>query len=124
MALAVTVGYIDAPAGSQFVEAYGTFAFSGSYSTGGEAVTWAGLGTQGAQIPSSQVPVQVYIQSQGGSGFLYGWNQGTGKVQVFGQQPTSPTTGIIALNELAAAAYPAGITGDTVTFLAVFKKLQ
>jgi hypothetical protein len=124
MAVTSTVNQIDAPAGSQFVEAYGTFAFSGNYPSGGEAITWAGAGTQGAQIPSSQAPIQVYVQSQSGSGFVYGWNAGTGKVQAFGQQPTSATSGIIALNELAAAAYPSGITGDTVVFLAVFKKLQ
>jgi hypothetical protein len=124
MALAVTVNQIDAPAGSQFVEAYGTLTFSGNYASGGEAIAWAGLGTQGAQIPSSQAPIQVYVQSQGGSGWLYGWNAGTAKVQVFGQHPTNATTGIIALEELAAAAYPSGVTGDTVTFLAVFKKLQ
>jgi hypothetical protein len=124
MALAVTVTYIDAPAGSKFVEVYGTLAFSGSYTTGGEAITWQGLGNAGTEIPSSQAPLQVFVQSQGGSGWLYGWNAGSAKVQVFGQHPTNATTGIIALEELAAASYPSGVTGDTVVFEAIFLKLQ
>ena len=33
------------------------------------------------------------------------------------------TAGVIALTQLAAAAYPAGVTGDTVRFYAIFKLL-
>jgi hypothetical protein len=41
------------------------------------------------------------------------------KVKVF-QQGTAAG----AFPELAAGAYPAGITGDTMTFYGIFKKLQ
>jgi hypothetical protein len=112
MALAVTVSYIDAPAGSQFVHAYGTLTFSGSYATGGEAVTWQGLGTQGTQIPSSQAPTKVYVD--GINGYYYQWVASTGKVKI-------STT---AATELTATTYPAGVTGDAVTFEAIFLKLQ
>ena len=41
-----------------------------------------------------------------------------GKVKIFGQGTSAG-----AFPELAAGAYPGGITGDTITFYGIFKKL-
>ena len=118
MAIAVTVSksWHD---GKKF-HAVGTLAFSGSYTTGGDTVDLSGGPTK-----SSRVPIRVTVGGQ--SGFIYKFAPGTtianGKVLVFGQQPTSATTGIIALDQIAAAAYPAGVTGDTVDFEGIFDVL-
>ncbi len=119
MAIAVTVNYVSNDDDAFYI--FGTLVFSGSYTAGGDTLDL----TNQPSIPASLQPVQLYIAGQ--SGFNYNWIPGgalsNGKVKIFGQQPTSATTGVIALSELAAAAYPAGITGDTIQFEAIFKKL-
>lgn len=121
MALAVTVTYVDRSVNS--LRVYGTIAATGSYTTGGDTLSFAGFD----QIKSSSLPKFVSIQSQNAAGhslWEYGYTPGTTlatcKMQVLGQQPTSATTGIIQFSELAAAAYPASITGDVIMFEAVF----
>lgn len=124
MAVAVAITAVD---NGQFFEyVYGTLTVTGTYATGGDTLNFSGFD----QIKSGQVPIQVYIQSQKGagvSGFLYGFAAGTSlsncKFQVVGQQPTSATAGVIALSELAAGAYPAGITGDVIVFNAIFQRV-
>ena len=91
----------------------GTLTFSGSYATGGEVVSWA-LGA----IKSQRAPKNVQIE--GIAGFKYEYVAATAKVIVRGYQPTDGTGGVIALPQIAAASYPAGVTGDTVSFLAIF----
>ena len=51
--------------------------------------------------------------------FYPGAAMNSNKVKVF-QQGTAAG----AFPELAAGAYPAGITADTITFYGIFKKLQ
>jgi hypothetical protein len=121
MALAVTVTFVDRS--NNALRVYGTIAASGNYTTGGDTLSFAGQDA----IKSSSLPKFVSIQSQNSSGhslWEYGYTPGTtqanGKMQVLGQQPTSATTGVIPFSELAAAAYPASITGDVITFEAVF----
>jgi len=121
MALSFSVTTTDRSTNA--IRVYGTIAASGSYSTSGDTLSFAGFD----QIKSDTIPFFVTIQSQkgtGASGFEYRFVPGTtmanGKMQVFGQQPTSATTGVIALSELAAGAYPAGVTGDAILVEAVF----
>lgn len=124
MAIAITLppANVDA-SGQNFVHAAGTLAFSGSYVSGGDTLDFTGVADR---LASSLAPVAIEVFGQ--SGFLYRGVPGTtlanSKVKVFGQEPTSATAGVIALTELGASAYPAGVTGDTVAFRATFRKLQ
>lgn len=121
MALAFTVTATDRSTNA--LRVYGKIVASGSYVAGGDTLSLAGQ----SQIVSSTVPFFVSVQSQasaGASGFEYRFVPGTtlanGKLQVFGQQPTSATGGVIAMSEVAAGAYPAGVTGDVILAEAVF----
>jgi hypothetical protein len=98
MALALTVTKQWYDGKKLFV--MGTIAGSGSYVTGGDTLNLQSLG-----IKSSQVPFQAWIG--GTSGYAFGWVPGT--TQANGKVKISTT----AATELAAGAYPAGITGDT-----------
>lgn len=128
MALAVTIVKIDSDTNSTYV--LGTIAASGNYAAGGDTLSFANpTNPKGGTLNVQSIPRQVWIQSQasgGGSGWIYSFRPGTtianAKMQVFGQQPTSATAGVIPLSELAAAAYPASITGDTIVFEAIFDK--
>jgi hypothetical protein len=95
----------------------GTIAFTGSYSTGGETLTFPGLRTQ------KTTPVNIDIEGQ--LGYLYQYVYSTGKLKIItaaAQTGTNP-----APIEHTAAAYasdtnPAtGPTADVVTFLALFR---
>lgn len=121
--MALSINILSTDRSTNALRVYGTIVATGSYTTGGVALSFAGFD----QIKSDTVPFFVSVQSQasaGASGFEYRFVPGTtianGKLQVFGQQPTSATGGIIALSELAAAAFPAGVTGDNILFEAVF----
>jgi hypothetical protein len=117
--MAISAKVIDADPSGKTLYVCATLTFSGNYTTGGDTLDLTTL--IGQQYLSKvavfgKLPLYGFI-SGSTSGFLYSWIVGTtlsnGKVQITGQQPTSATTGIIALSELAAGAYPAGITGDT-----------
>jgi len=97
------------------VNIVGTITASGSYSTGGDTLNLQGLG-----IKSSQLPFLVQISGQ--NGFIYQWVAGTtqanGKMKVF----VATTGGTnLPLSEHTAAAYVAGVTGDTITFEGMFE---
>lgn len=115
MALALTVNEVFDH--GQVIEAIGTIAASGSYVTGGDTLSFAD-----SKIPSSEPPIDVRVEGE--SGFVYRWDKGTslanGKVKVF-QATTSGTN--LPLAEHTAVAYVAGVTGDTIKFRALFKKL-
>jgi|SRR5579884_675926 hypothetical protein len=106
---------------------HGIIAFSGSYTTGGETLNWTGMkyadGENVLLDTADTQPEIAYFQSVGStsggssSGYLYQWNKKTGKLQIF----VSGATGS-PHSELAAGAYPAGVTGDYVEFEAEFVK--
>jgi hypothetical protein len=103
---------------------------SGNYSTGGDTLDLTTLfalaaGAPGASIPSAALPSEVRIWSARPAAnpqtatYDYQFAPGTtlknGTMQVF--------TGAAAQSgfaELAAAAYPAGVTGDTINGEACF----
>jgi len=92
----------------------GTITASGNYVTGGDTLNFTN-----PKIKSSKVPDIVTIHGRAvGPAYLYqfvcGTTQANGKMIV-----ADVATGA----ELAAAPYPAGVTGDTIEFHAVFKKL-
>lgn len=108
--------------GQKLIYVFGTIALTGNYVAGGDLISWLLDALKTGYIP---VQVQFFSQSAaaGHSGYQYYWRPGTtlanGKIQV-------ETTGNGAgnpLQELAAGAYPAAITGDTIAFAAVFLRL-
>lgn len=99
---------------SNFFFGAGTLTFSGSYTTGGDTLDFTpvmGL------LPTSQAPVQVAAWSQGGTPFAYVPIQGSSfnnwKLKIFQAGGA----------EIAAGAYPAGVTGDIVAFQILGRKL-
>lgn len=118
MALAITVRekWFD----GQRLHIVGSIAATGNYASGGDTLSFAS-----GEIKSQKIPDHVDVH--GVAGFVYefldGTDNATGKLKVRGQEPTSATAGVIALSEIAAAAYPAGVTGDTIRFHAIFKSL-
>lgn len=92
------------------VHVVGSIVATGNYVTGGDTVSF-GL----PLIKSNSTP--AYLVANGLSkyllSFVLGSNIGNGKIKI-----TIPDTGL----ELAQAAYPAAITGDTITFYGIFHK--
>ena len=119
MPLAVTINNVDVTQDSFLVR--GTLAASGSYVAGGDTLDFSGQGN----LPVATPPRDLFVH--GVAGFVYEFVRGAlltnSKLKVRGHTPTSATAGVIPLEEITAAAYPAGVTGDTISFVAVFDKL-
>ena len=112
---ALTSRDVDGSA-SNFIYINGRLSFSGSYPTGGRH---AGLDHSAGQSGGVAMRERLCIPQTLGNQYvpvgvpstaLNGW-------KVLCQQPGTFNT------QLAAGAYPGGITSDTVTFVAVFRKL-
>lgn len=117
MAIAAAETSRDYTATNEIV--YGTLTFSGNYATGGDTLNFDGISKA-----SRQVPIDVEIKETSvPSGYFYSYvssaDEGTGKVAVLeaGAAVSTPQT------QIAAAAYPAAITGATVKFKATFPRL-
>lgn len=126
MALAVTVTKTPKIT-MNTIRIFGTIVASGTYAAGGDTLNFLTATYPPGQTPPpvSGVPLIVYIQSAksgGVSGFQYPFNPGTtqanGKMQVF-----TGAAAQSALTELSNGAYPAGVTGDTITFEAEFERV-
>jgi hypothetical protein len=102
---------VDA-SGRNLVYAIGTLTFTGSYATNGDTLD---LTTVAEKLSSSQV-VQIVADSLNGNGMYYvavvGSALNNHKLKVFSAGGT----------ELSAAAYPAGVTGDTVQVRIIARK--
>ena len=101
-----------------------TIAVTGSYATHGDTLSFSGFD----DVKSNEPPLFVKIfetpaSGTSASGFVYEFIPGTtlanGVVQIFGSGASSGS----ALTELAAGAYPAGITGASLNCLAYFISL-
>ena len=94
----------------------GTGVLSGSYTTGGETINWGTVGNSSggdAQINTLSPTAPLWVEFQLGiviasSPLMYviQYNYSTGKLQIF--VSNAATDG---LEELAAGAYPASLTG-------------
>jgi hypothetical protein len=104
--MAVTATVTDHWEDGKRVHVIGTLAFSGSYATGGDTVTVSNL----PLIKSASPP--NWAEALGQSKYKYIFIL-SGKVKII-----TPDTGA----ELAAGAYSATITQDTVLFYAIFPK--
>ncbi len=114
IAINLTANNVDSSP-SNFFFAAGTLTFSGNYTTGGDTLDFTPVMNL---LPTSQAPVQFSAYSQGGTSFTYVAVQGASfnnwKLKVFQAGGTEITGG---------APYPAGVTGDTVVFQVLGRKL-
>jgi hypothetical protein len=116
MALAFTL--VDTWDDGRRIHVAGTITASGSYATNGDTLDLS----QSPVVAATRPPVQGTAWMDGLSGYGYVFYPGTamnnGKVKMFQQGASAG-----AFPELAAGAYPGAITGDTITFYGIFKKL-
>jgi hypothetical protein len=114
MAIAIAIKSRTFDYGTETVR--GTMTFSGNYVAGGDTANLSGatslLGERA--LFSGGVPLAVWITGINGYNFSYvnGTTPANGKVKV----ATASNT------EHAAAGYVAGVSGDTVSFEAIFAK--
>jgi hypothetical protein len=117
--MALTFSLVDTWDDGKRIHVTGTAAASGNYSTGGDTLDLS----QAPLIASVQAPISGTAWMDGLAGydyvFLPGAAMNSGKVKIFQQGAAAG-----AFPELAAGAYPAAITSDTITFYGIFKKLQ
>lgn len=97
--------------GLSVMEVYGTLVASGSYATGGDTVDFTQLGS----VYRARDPLFVAIE--GIAGFIYQYNPVTKKVLVYANTAGASNA---PLGEHTAAAYAAGVTGDTIRVRMVF----
>lgn len=117
--MALTFSLVDTWDDGKRIHVTGTAAASGNYSTGGDTLDLS----QSPLVASAQAPISGTAWMDGLAGydyvFLPGASMSSNKVKIFQQGAAAG-----AFPELAAGAYPAGITSDTITFYGIFKKLQ
>lgn len=92
----------------------GTITFTGNYASGDEDLN---LPESGLVPGLSQDPLSVLFGYVGK--YLVQYNRATDSIVCLGQDPTDATAGVIALSEIADAAYPAGLLDETVPFTAI-----
>ncbi len=93
------------------MEVYGTLVASGSYATGGDTVDFTQLGS----IYRAKDP--LFVDIQGKAGFIYQYDITNKKVLVYTNTAGGANN---PLGEHTAAAYVAGVTGDTIRVRMVF----
>jgi hypothetical protein len=117
--MALTFTLVDTWDDGKRIHVAGTVSASGSYSTGGDTLDLS----QVPIIASTQPPIQGTAWMDGLAGYDYVFAPGSAmnsnKVKIFQQASAAG-----AFAELAAGSYPAAITGDSITFYGIFKKLQ
>jgi len=117
--MALTFTLVDTWADGKRIHVAGTVVASGNYATNGDTLDLS----QFPVLGSTQAPIQGTAWMDGLAGYDYVFAPGaalnSGKVKIFQQAATAG-----AFPELAAGAYPAAITSDTITFYGIFKKLQ
>lgn len=98
---------------------YGTLVFSGNYTTGGDTLNLGVLSVDNFPklLKVASPPVYFNLNGQGLYTYLYvpGTTINNGKVKIIS---------LATQAELAAGAYPGGVTGDTVTFEFSFTKYK
>ncbi len=110
--MTLTVVVVDRHFDGQRIHVSGLLIASGSYVTGGDTLNFSHT-----NIKSSRAPVWCTVD--GVNGFVYGWVLGA-TLQT--QRLTAHEAGAqgSALDEVAAGAYPVGITTDVPRFHAIF----
>lgn len=108
----------------QKMHVIGTIAASGSYTTGGDTLdfTPVAAGFKGRNLGIASPPEWVHIE--GFAGYTYSNSIGTLLNNSLMKTQQAPSAGSNPLSEISASAYPAAVIADTISFYAVFKKLQ
>ena len=118
--MALAFSLVDTWDDGKRIHVSGMVAATGSYATGGDTLDLS----QVPIIASAQPPIQGTAWMDGLAGYDYVFTPGaalnSNKVKMFACAATVQA----AFPELTAGAYPAAITGDTITFYGIFKKLQ
>jgi hypothetical protein len=116
--MALTFTLVDTWEDGKRVHVAGTATASGNYTTSGDTLDLS----QYPILASTQAPIQGTAWMDGLAGYDYVFYPGaalnSGKVKIFQQAAAAGP-----FQELAAGAYPGAITGDTITFYGIFKKL-
>jgi hypothetical protein len=116
--MALTFTLVDTWDDGKRVHVTGTVAASGNYTTSGDTLDLS----QFPLVATTQPPIQGTAWMDGLAGYDYVFYPGaamnSNKVKIFQQGASAG-----AFPELAAGAYPSGITSDTITFYGIFKKL-
>lgn len=125
MALAAAIlasgdGGVAIEARPHTVELFFQITASGNYATGGDTLDIEAItGAPGLAMPPNtrQLPMQVTVT--GAAGYIYQFVQGTDNANA--KLKVLQSAGSAApLAEIAASAYPAGVTGDTIIARASF----
>lgn len=102
----------------QRLHVLGNIVMAGVYVALGDILNWQNA------IDSRQGFIGLMTQNQpdyviitGIAGFVYVWTPATQKLQI-----RTGAAAQAALTDLTPGALPAGVTGDTITFYAIFKK--
>jgi len=125
--MAITLTVTDVDLGATLIYAYGTVAFSGTYTNGtGDTVNWTTIAEQignSGQIAVSSMgnpsfgPVQASFTVQGGTPNQYNLAQGSAPSSWVMRGYAAGGT------EFSTGAYPSSATGDKVVFAAMFRRL-
>lgn len=119
--MAVAVAFTDVWSDGRRIHAIGTLIFSGNYVNNGDAVDIKGAkGAIDHQKWLSRLD-PTYVEINGKAGYFYEYDKVNKKIIV--RQGDNTNAAAAPFIQLAAAAYPAGVTGDTVTFYAIGKKV-
>lgn len=137
MAAAVTLTLDAYPNGvtndQRYIHLWGEAAFAAdpaTYVTGGSALNWASLlsSPDGVQLPISTqdiaAPVDVDFKSESASGWVYGWNKSANKIQILAASGGTAGTEAPFEEMTTGTAIPAGVSGDTIRFHAVFNRMR
>ena len=118
--MALAFSLVDTWDDGKRIHVSGAIAATGNYATGGDTVDLS----QVPVIASTQPPIQGTAWMDGLAGYDYvfipGAAMNSNKVKMFASAGAAQA----AFPELTAGAYPGAITGDTITFYGIFKKLQ
>ena len=111
--MAVVIAVTKEESLSSTILLVGTLTFSGSYASPGEGLDFSGL------TKATKAPFFIWVKGQ--AGYFYEGIEGAtianGSVAV---RESAAATNPLA--EIPDAAYPAGVIGDTVGFIALFPK--
>ena len=92
MALTVSIDHRTVEGNLRVI--YATITFDTSYPTGGEALD---------PVTDLGVTSLIRMEIAPAAGYVFEYDYTNNKVKVYGQEPTSATTGVIALSEVANA---------------------
>jgi hypothetical protein len=98
------------PAAVQFEGTVAISADPDTYATGGLVVPWANKGG------STKPPIPGTVRFAGKSGYTYEYDDANTKLMIRTDLTANPSA------EIAAAAIPAGVSGDTIKVVAQFPK--